>query len=510
MLPTNSGHAKDKGCSPVSSNCVVWQGPDLDCIGLCKGDTISDVVAKLAEELCTLIELFDLGEYDFTCLAIPTSEDPSDFQDLIQILIDRVCALEGITPVTATTAADCPDDCIVAIASCFYFTNPQGDTVTTMTLADYVTAIGNQICSILDSITLLESEVATLQSEQTATQSQVDSQEISKADVSSLQYQVSQKTSPSAPTDYITDSLRLIENSLISTQDALGTASEQYLALLKEGNIGTQPKLFGVGAMNTIQGWDDDVTKTADSIGNLWLSIADIRSAVSYMQENCCSTGCSDLFLNFRAELDVQITTTFLTIFTDGSTGFTDDWKECQNDTRVTVTDALGNSTTFRTSLIALIDTPSGFQVDLTPTSIDPTQNIVVTADTCFTNTSTETTCEKVYADSIIQSPDCPAVVLTIFATAVSYQFTASAGFSYIINVYLDGGSTPVAQQVVAQPGAIVANSIFGLLTETDYELEVVIVDTSGTETPCTKQPFTTLPDNCVPPTGTSAMLTTP
>ena len=44
-VPTNSRYAKDRGCNPVSSNCVVWQGPDLACIDLCKGDTVSNVVA---------------------------------------------------------------------------------------------------------------------------------------------------------------------------------------------------------------------------------------------------------------------------------------------------------------------------------------------------------------------------------------------------------------------------------------------------------------------------------
>jgi hypothetical protein len=33
--------------NPISSHCVIWQGPDLACIKLCKGDTVSDVLAIL-------------------------------------------------------------------------------------------------------------------------------------------------------------------------------------------------------------------------------------------------------------------------------------------------------------------------------------------------------------------------------------------------------------------------------------------------------------------------------
>ena len=48
------------GCNPVSSNCVIWQGPDIPCITLCKGDSISDVTYKVATEICTLVDQLSL------------------------------------------------------------------------------------------------------------------------------------------------------------------------------------------------------------------------------------------------------------------------------------------------------------------------------------------------------------------------------------------------------------------------------------------------------------------
>ena len=52
------------GCSNISSNCVTWQGPDIECISLCKGDSITEVVYKMALELCKLMDTFDLKNYD--------------------------------------------------------------------------------------------------------------------------------------------------------------------------------------------------------------------------------------------------------------------------------------------------------------------------------------------------------------------------------------------------------------------------------------------------------------
>lgn len=509
-LPTNSSLAKHKGCTPVSSNCVIWQGPDLDCIGLCKGDTISDVIYKIATELCAIMEMFELDTFDIACLSIPASETPTNTGELFQILINKICELEDIDQVNGDDlTSDCPDNCIVPIASCFQFVNAQGDTVTTMTLLEYITAIGNQICTNIDSITVLQNEVDTLQTELGTTQGEVVVLQTDKADTNSLNYQVNSKTSPIAGTQYITDALRFVENSLISTQDAVGTPTELYQNILKEGLIGDETQLFGIGNMNSITGWTSDVTVTAESLGNAWLAIEDLRQAVLYIQENCCATGCTDIFLNFRTTINIGPSTTILTIFTDGSTGFSSEWKECDNDTRVVITDAIGNNTSVRVKLIDLIDNPSGFQVDITGTSIDATEDITSVAETCFVNTSTDTTCEKDYTDTIRVAAACPSVVLTVLAFSVNYQFTSTVGFTYIINIYFSGGSTVQTSQIVADPGVIVNNTILGLLSETDYDFEVIAVDTVGGETPCSKIPFTTLADNCVTPINAVAILTT-
>ena len=67
MKPVN---LDSKPCSPLSSNCVIWQGPDIPCINLCKGDTISDVVAALATELCSILDTLNIDNYDLTCFGI--------------------------------------------------------------------------------------------------------------------------------------------------------------------------------------------------------------------------------------------------------------------------------------------------------------------------------------------------------------------------------------------------------------------------------------------------------
>jgi len=80
----------DKGtCNPISSNCVIWGGPDIECIDLCKGDTITDVVYKLALELCIIMDTLNVSNYDLECLDL--SCVPQDFAELIQAIISKLC-----------------------------------------------------------------------------------------------------------------------------------------------------------------------------------------------------------------------------------------------------------------------------------------------------------------------------------------------------------------------------------------------------------------------------------
>jgi hypothetical protein len=148
MKPLN---LDNRPCSPISSNCVIWQGPTLDCIDLCTGDTISDVVAKMATELCTLLDQTNVTNYDLTCLGI-TACGPKDFQALIQLLIDKICELQG-TPVPDIKVNGCPD-CLVSVAPCFV-ENGQ----TTMQLLDYVQMIANKICDLIESIADLQTQI---------------------------------------------------------------------------------------------------------------------------------------------------------------------------------------------------------------------------------------------------------------------------------------------------------------------------------------------------------------
>lgn len=503
-VPTNSSLAKARGCNPVSSNCVVWQGPDLQCIDLCKGDTISEVVAKMAEELCAIIDTFNLQDYDFSCLAIPTSEQPDALKDLIQILIDRICALEGIDNQGGAGASGCPENCVVPIAPCFQYTNEQGDLIENMGLLEYVAAIAVRVCSNVTSIENLDAGLLTAQEDIDALEALAADLTNTKVDQGELQYVNSTKIDPSGESKFVTDALRSVENSLIQTQDSLGSTTDMYKALLKEGNLKNEDQLASEAKMSAIADYKTTVENIGDSVNNLWLSVHDIRTAVKYIQDNLV-IGCSDISLNFTAQLVGDV----LTIYTTNSTGFTADWKECSTlGTVVSVVDSNDNKTSFRANLIDLISNPSGYSFDLAPTSVDTSLTLTITAESCFANDKLGVTCEKPYVYTIYSAGAVPAVTLTVYTDSINYQFNSTSGYSYVAKVYLAGAPTAFVEQVIATPGVIVLNSIPGLTADTDYEFELTAIDGKGNETIGAKQPFTTLPNNCTPPINAVVNLT--
>ena len=91
MIPNKKN---TNGCNPLSSNCVVWQGPDLDCIDVCQGDTISDIVAKLCETIessTTEAAGVNIDTINQLCLE-STYGTANTIQELTQNIITELCS----------------------------------------------------------------------------------------------------------------------------------------------------------------------------------------------------------------------------------------------------------------------------------------------------------------------------------------------------------------------------------------------------------------------------------
>jgi len=511
MKPLNSDNP---GCNPISSNCVIWQGPDIACINLCKGDTVSDVVYDVATELCKLQTTLSLadGQYDISCFNL-TSCLPADFQELINLLISRICNLEtctgcapacdGTFPTPTPAPADGCPDCEMTIAPCFEYVNGIGDTVTVLQLKDYVTSIGNKICNLILNNNLTDTAV-------TNVVARLDNVETQITILESTQYIPPTVTPacvlPSVPTE-MSLVLTALETQFCTLRYATGTSTDLYLNMAKQcAGLGTSPKLApGGGPMSAIPGWSNTVDNLAQSFGNMWVTLCDIRAAVQNIQVNCCPTGCSGIVLNLFASLNTE--TNYLSVFVNGTVP--PELTQCTGSTMIRITDSSGNSITTTYDMLANLNSLLGFGIALGGTLINTALDLTIEIEPCLTNLSTGTTCESCLEYVLINNPVCPVTAIVPAFNSATFGFTSAAGtFTYAVEVWDALFSTLISTYtIVTTTAAGQSVTITDLEGSTTYGVRLTVVATGSTATPviCPFTTFTTLPDICYPPTFVTA-----
>ncbi len=511
MKPTNS---KSQSCDPVSSNCVIWQGPDLPCISLCKGDSVSDVVYNMAVELCKLQDMLtvDGANYDLSCFNL-TSCSPSTFPKLLQFIMDRLCAVEkcsgcvpdcngNVTTPPTTGTTGCPD-CELTLAPCFQFTNGIGDLITTLQLTDYVTAIGNKICTLTNNTSTNTTGITTLGGRLTNVETDVNV-------LQTTQYIPPAVTPvcvlPPTPTS-MENVLTALETQFCDLRTATGTPTELYLNIAKQcAGLNSDTALSPSGGpMSAIPGWATTVSTLAESVGNLWLTICDLRSAVKNIQVNCCPSGCSGITLSLFGIYDSG--SQIMNVVVNGTipSGFT----QCSGSTIIKISDSTGNSITVPFDLIGFLNAPSGFAVSLASTIINTALDLTIEIEPCLTDGTS--TCESCLDYVYSNSASCPVVSVLPSDTTLTYSYTTQVGnYTYTAQLYDATGTILITSNTYISTAATpVTGTLVGLGGSTIYQFRITVVPTSCPTCPTITCPFTEVETFSVPCLPVEDILTT-
>lgn len=492
----------DPGCGTnLSSNCVIWQGPDIECLQLCKGDSISEVIYKLATEVCSIINTLNISEYDFSCFALGVLA-PEDFQSLIQIMIERICKLETCTldengnckPITTGPVPGCPD-CEVPVTPAFFYTNPQGDTISHMQLKDYVTSIGNKVTTMIIQIQILQSGVSQLQIK-------VSALENTPPPIFVLPKVTPSCVLPGVATD-MNIVLTALEQQFCTLINATGSAPELFNNIGKQClGLGSTPALASNTNMSGILGWNNNPSNVAQSLGNIWLTLCDIRAAVKNIQINCCPAGCDGILVNLFA----QISGTSLKLYFTGTLppGFVN----CSGSTVFTITDSLGGTINYTVDIANNMNNPTGISIQLIGTPVDPTVNLTIIGDPCFSNINTGSVCKSCLEYTINVNACCPDIDLTPTQVSVTYQFnTCSGTIIYTIELWDETAVLLLQSAVYSSTGVETKNGVFNdLIPGTTYKVRIKTT-VSGTDNNCDFISFITDPQDCVPPTDVEATI---
>ena len=289
MIASNSSASNNNtndmsGCEAISSNCVVWQGPDLPCVEICHGDTISTVIAALCEQLIECCEEAAVNGFDIDVINQTTLEGgpATTLETLIQLIINNLGGGGG----SHGSEFDCDDvmQCIVNVEECLR----SETTYTQMTLDSYLSFLSVLICDILQQIALLqagqngnEARIAVLESQgEYTTPTRVAAGNLAGGAVTAGQ---------TYPIDTLLDALDTDYVSLRTATGEVGTWNTAVSA--QPANL--QPLIKASWPAS----YDANPTVAGESLANAWAVADDLReysqsleARIAVIENNCCSS----------------------------------------------------------------------------------------------------------------------------------------------------------------------------------------------------------------------------
>lgn len=484
MLPVNKTIPNGP---TISSNLVIWQGPDIPCISLCKGDTVSDVIAKLAEQLCAIIDAAcecepDLVGLDLKC-TLPEGDPPTVLKDIIQAIIDYICALQ---PLEYTL----PN---IALPACLQYDDIlTGDPVTSLRLDLYAAYLASKICDILSAITVINATLSDHEGRLLILEACVlpcnpgsgaEVQVLPQCVLSSLEL-----------VDLSTLTLAL-ELAFCSLRTAVGTVSQISNAVAQQCIFSTTATLSAVSTYGSQTGWQSPASTLAQSVQNMWIVICDMYAAVKNIQDNCCDTGCASITFAYTYSTLVDgggIVTDLVLNFT--SSIIPAPFADCGGSTVIKVTDSNGAFITTNANIASLQSNPLGFNIDIS--SLNTTAAVTVQINYCATDGVSN--CEEINTQIIPLQIPCPTgIVLTPSSNSLGVDFTNALGTSAIYTIVVTDNVTSIVAgtAVVVNPGVSVSTSIPALAGSTLYDVTIT-VSYGGSSIVCPSGSATTLPAN--------------
>ena len=464
MKPLNYDNSP---CSPTSSNCVIWQGPDLDCIKLCKGDTISDVTASLATELCTVMDQLSITNYDLSCFELVGCK-PETFQELLQFLIKQICLLEN-TSTTTSIENDVlqlkslvTNDSLISVASCFVV-----DGITRMSLNDYVRLIGLRICLLVEQIATIENTLFNLNIRVSNLEGVLPTTYTLPSITVSCTLQNSPLVGSGTPALQIDQILNILINDstygYCALRSATGLPTNLISSILTQCIINSDIQLSTGTAYSANVNWNSNWNTTdvtiAASLKNIWVVLCDVYT---YLQSiiNIQDTNTINLSLSPTNVLSAEVQDSDW----HDLIGF--DWYGVNIISQRPQARRIGNVIYFRGIVMVPIGSSSSDQPIIWDYSFPGVDTYVLQTLTKPSETGTG----SVYIDtdsSIIFNQNFPVIPINVLPTAINLDTT------YTYNWEIAARNILLVQSPSVTNPTGVLNTLFKIIITSDKKLKI-------------------------------------
>ena len=470
MIPTSSSISTN-GCDNISSNCVIWQGPDIACINLCSGDSVSEVVSKLATEVCTLITTGvtanpDLTGLDLTCLNV-AGKNPTELVPVLQEMINSICANKSTS--LARTSQALP---IMTLPVCLQYNDAGGNPVTQLPLDQFATRIANQVCLNLTAIGIIQSTLTSYNTRLNTLEACVlpCSGAVAEAQV------IPTCILPAALTN-VSVLLLALETRFCALETAVGLPAAILGTIGQTSLTSASAQLTNPGSnYGSIGGWNSTPVNLAQTVQNAWVVIDDMYTAIASIQLNCCPSGCDSVIFRYTTTNSLSSAGEIQGInFNFQTSSIPAAFNDCAGSTVITITDVDGVAVTSIVNVSTLQNNASGVLINV-PT-LNTNSNLSVSIAFCATNAVD--TCSETQTSVITGVVPCPAGITatSITQTGVTIGFTNLLGATatYIIDI-IDTATTLVAATYTQNnPTATVSHAFTGLTPGTNFSARITV-----------------------------------
>lgn len=497
MIPTNSS-ASTNGCNNISSNCVIWQGPDISCIDLCNGDSISEVTAKLATKVCDIITNGvdanpNLAGLDLTCLNIQ-GQTPTSLVPVLQAMVTQICANTGTGQIPQPTSRQSSQSQvesnlpIMTLPACLQYNDASGNPVTELRLDEFASLIANQVCSNLQSIQLInttltsyDTRISTLEACVLPCSGVVAEKQV----IPTCIVNVGQLTDVSVL-------LLALEQRFCALETAVGNPSAINSAIAQTSITGATSSLSTpTTSYGSITGWNNAPSTLSQSVQNAWVVIDDMYNAISAIQLNCCPSGCDSVSFAYTTSNILNSSGLIASVTFDFSGSvIPSSFYSMPNRSLITITDADGLSVT------SVYDVAGNLGSAPTHTVAIPTLNTFgdLSTQVQFGVTDGTSSCEDTIGTTIPGEIPCPTMTFTSVTTSgATANFTNLLGTTAVYTLTVKDASSGAVVFTYTQnnPGSNVQIPITGLTAGTDYDAELSIA-IQGQSKDCAADRFST------------------
>lgn len=485
MLPKTDASAVP--CSNISSNCVIWQGPDIPCIELCTGDTVSDVVAALAQQLCDLvIPEPDADGLDLLCVLPQGQAQPTELKDVVQLIIDYVCDQESEPDFELPT---------LELPACLSpYEDPNGNLFTALPLDEYAELLGNKICDILQTIDVIQVTLSSHNDRITILEGCVlDANgdcNTGGGDVSVFSSCILENQTVAASVLLLALEERFCDlETAVGAPPLIGNAVNQAACITS-----SEPMLGSAGTYGGVPGWVSTPTTLAHAVGNAWIVICDMHQAIQDIQLNCCPGACDSIVFDFESEITVngQGNPTGISLTFQNSV-IPAGWNDCGGSTTISVTDNNGVLAQDTFSFVNYAGTSTPYLFNLQNTSLSTVGTITTSIDFCITDGQDQ--CDATVVSTTEGQLQCPenVQVINITEETAEITFVHQLGTSAIYTFVITDTDTNTQISTFTQSNLPVNATIplTGLAEDTNYSVSIS-VQLNGVSQTCNPAIFQT------------------